>query len=107
MAPMEMLRAATRNIATAYGRSQELGTLEPGKFADLVVLNRNPLQSAKNYRDIHMVIKDGVVIDRDSLPTNPILTAALPSPSPETLAYRAHRHVGRSGFPMCPVCDGF
>jgi imidazolonepropionase-like amidohydrolase len=104
MAPMEMLRAATRNIAIAYGKDQDLGTLESGKFADMLILDKDPLQSAENYRSIHMVIKDGTVVDREALPLNPILTKPVDPPSEEILAYRAHRHVGRSGFPMCPMC---
>ena len=57
--PMEMLRAATRNIAVAYGKDKDLGTLEPGKIADLLILDKNPLQAAENYRSIHMIFKDG------------------------------------------------
>jgi amidohydrolase family protein len=102
MPAMEMLRAATRNIAIAYGKERDLGTLEPGKLADLIVLDRNPLESAANYRSIHMIVKDGVVVDRDALPLQPILTRPLAQPTEETLAYRAHRHIGRSGFPLCP-----
>ncbi|WP_129782641.1 amidohydrolase family protein [Peristeroidobacter soli] len=101
---MELLRAATRNIAVAYGKEKDLGTLEPGKIADMVILDRNPLTSAENYRSIHMVLKDGVVVDRSSLPTNPVLTRPLDPPTEEVLDYRAHRHIGRSGFPMCPMC---
>jgi cytosine/adenosine deaminase-related metal-dependent hydrolase len=71
---MELLRAATRNIALAYGKDDELGTLEPGKHADMLILDHDPLLSAKNYRSIRCVIKDGVLIDHDALPSEPILT---------------------------------
>lgn len=104
MAPMEMLKAATRNIAVAYGKDKDLGTLEPGKIADMLILNRNPLLAAENYRNIHMILKDGASVDRSALPINPILTKPLGLPTEETLAYRGHRHIGRSGFPMCPTC---
>jgi len=104
MAPAEMLKAATHNIAIAYGKDKDLGSLEPGKIADLIILDKNPFQSAENYRSIRTIIKDGAVVDRDSLPTQRFLTNSLPAPSDELLAYRAHRHVGRSGFPMCPLC---
>ncbi len=77
--PMEMLRAATRNVAVAYGVDEDLGTVEPGKIADLLILDRNPLQAAENYRSIHSVIQEGVVVDRDALPLNPVLTR---SPEP-------------------------
>jgi imidazolonepropionase-like amidohydrolase len=104
MAPMEMLRAATRNIAAAYGKSTDLGTLEPGKLADLLILDRNPLASSENYRSIHMIIKEGAIVDRDALPEKVVLAKSLDPTTEEALAYRAHRHIGRSGFPLCP-CD--
>ena len=104
MAPVEMLRAATCNIAMAYGMDKDLGTLEVGKLADLLILDDNPLVSAANYRKIHLIVKDGTSVDRDSLPTNPVLMTPLAPPAEETLAYRAHRHIGRSGFPLCPHC---
>jgi hypothetical protein len=106
MAPMEMLRAATRNIAVAYGKDQDLGTLQPGKIADMIILDEDPLQSWANYRTIHLILKDGIVVDREALPVNPILSKPAEPPSEEQLAYRAHRHIGRSGYPMCPMCMG-
>jgi imidazolonepropionase-like amidohydrolase len=75
LAPMEMLRAATRNIAAAYRKGEEFGTVEPRKVADILVLDKNPLLSAANYRSINMVIKNGSVVDRSRLPSNRLLTA--------------------------------
>jgi imidazolonepropionase-like amidohydrolase len=75
---MEILRAATSNIAAAYKRP-ELGTLEPGKVADLVILDANPLESARNYRRINAVIKDGKVVDLGSLPVAPLISVKPPS----------------------------
>ncbi len=85
LSPIEGLRAATRNIALAYKRNTELGTLEPGKIADIVVLDKDPLQSAENYRSIHMILKDGVVVDRSKLPTSPILTRSVAESPHQTL----------------------
>lgn len=98
MVPMEMLWAATSNIAAAYGKQQDLGTLEQGKIADLLILNKDPLQAAKNYRSVHLIMKDGVVVDREALPANRILTA------PGAAAVVADSPPGRyvSGrFPPC------
>jgi imidazolonepropionase-like amidohydrolase len=75
MKPMEALLAATRNIAIAYGVNKDLGTLEKGKIADLLILDASPLESAANYRSINLVMKDGNVVDRASLPTQRLLTA--------------------------------
>ena len=80
MKPMDALLAATRNIARAYKVDKNLGTLEKGKIADLLILDKNPLASAENYRAISVVMKAGEVIDRSRLPTRRLLTkqTALP-----------------------------
>lgn len=105
-APMEMLRAATRNIAVAYGVDKDLGTLEAGKIADLLILERNPLEAAENYRSIQMILKDGVPVDRDALPRNPILTRPLDAPAEEEASYKPALRAGRAA-PLCPGCMRF
>lgn len=75
MAPMEILKSATSNIARAYKVDRDIGTLEAGKIADIVILDANPLESARNYRRIHSVIKDGKVVDLQALPVAPIISA--------------------------------
>jgi imidazolonepropionase-like amidohydrolase len=73
IAPMEALKAATSNIAIALRRDKDLGSLEEGKVADMILLERNPLESADNYRSIRGVIKNGIIVDRAVLPLKPIL----------------------------------
>jgi peptidyl-prolyl cis-trans isomerase A (cyclophilin A) len=73
MPPMDAILAATRNIALAYKRP-DLGTIEKGKLADVVVLDADPLDDLNNIRKIAMVIKDGSVIDRTKLPMRKVLT---------------------------------
>src|SRR3984893_3736036 len=75
MTPMAIIQSATRNIAAAYHKQDQFGTLEPGKSADLVVLDADPLQDIENLRKISLVMKEGKVIDTDALPHNPILTS--------------------------------
>ncbi len=75
MTPMEILKSATSNVARAYKLEQEIGTLEPGRRGDLVILDANPLESARNYRRIRSVIKDGRVIDLAALPTAPVISS--------------------------------
>lgn len=72
MTPMNVLLSATRNIAEAYAQSDEIGSIEPGKKADIVLLDADPLENVENYARIAAVIKDGKVVDRDRLPENPI-----------------------------------
>jgi imidazolonepropionase-like amidohydrolase len=86
-APMDILRAATRNVAIAYRKDMDLGSLEVGKIADILILDRDPLGSARNYRSINTIIKDGAVVDRDSLPLDPILTRPPEPPSEEAASY--------------------
>ncbi|MEO8453307.1 MAG: amidohydrolase family protein, partial [Gemmatimonadota bacterium] len=74
MKPMDAILAATRNIAAAYRVLADFGTLEPGKRADLLILDADPLTSLANLRRISAVFKDGVAIDRDRLPVKPVLT---------------------------------
>ena len=103
MSPIDLLRAATRNIARAYRVDDDLGTLEVGKIADMVVLDEDPLQDAKNYRSIHAVIKDGALVDRDALPERPLLTAELRAPLEEEARYKKSLHHGER-LPGCPAC---
>jgi predicted amidohydrolase YtcJ len=103
--PIELLRAATHNIATAYGKGKELGTLEPGKIADMLILDKNPLIAAENYRSIHKIIKAGRVVDRDALPLKPIFTLPPESPVEEEARYIRFLSAAGGKFPMCP-CMG-
>lgn len=73
MAPMEILKAATSNIAQAYRVADRLGTVEKGKIADLLVLDDNPLNSAKAYTQIAEVVKEGAVVNREKLAVSTLL----------------------------------
>ena len=75
MTPMQILQAATRNIAAAYHKLDQFGTLEPGKLADLLVVDADPLADAQNLRKQSLVMKEGRVIDTSKLPTQPVLTS--------------------------------
>ena len=65
--PAAALRAATLNAARALRVDDRLGTLEPGKLADLVILDGNPLQDIRNTRSPRRVIKNGEVYDARAL----------------------------------------
>jgi imidazolonepropionase-like amidohydrolase len=59
--PMEAIQAATIVPARAMGLDKELGTVEPGKRADLIIVNGNPLESIKNIRKVEFVITNGTM----------------------------------------------
>lgn len=67
MSPMQTLRAATLNGAEYIGMDKELGSLEPGKLADILVLNANPLKNIQNTLDIYRVILNGRFYNPDNL----------------------------------------
>jgi Tol biopolymer transport system component/imidazolonepropionase-like amidohydrolase len=67
LTPMEVLRAATVHGAEAIGYAQDLGSLEPGKLADLVVLSKDPRADIKNTAAIRYVMKNGELFEGDTL----------------------------------------
>jgi hypothetical protein len=67
LTPIEALRAATLNPAKFFGLDQTLGTVEPGKIANLVVLDANPLEDIRNTQRINAVILNGRLFDRKAL----------------------------------------
>ena len=65
--PMAVLKAATRNGAYALGCGDSLGAIEPGMWADLVILENDPLEDIHNVRHVHRVIKAGRIYDPEDL----------------------------------------
>ena len=65
--PLEVLRAATLHGAEAIGYAQDLGSIEPGKLADLVVLSADPLKDIHNTSLIRYVMKNGELYEGDTL----------------------------------------
>ena len=68
MTPMDVIVAASRKAAEYLGQEKELGTVEAGKIADLLILSGNPLEDIRNSRTIEQVIYAGRLIDRDNVP---------------------------------------
>jgi imidazolonepropionase-like amidohydrolase len=69
LTPMQILQCATANAAKLFGgeTGAHIGQLAPGYFADLVILNSNPLDDIAHASDIHSVIKNGAVYPADSI----------------------------------------
>ncbi|MCE9671652.1 amidohydrolase family protein [Myxococcus stipitatus] len=66
LSPVEALRAATVNTAELLGVSASLGTLEPGKLADVVAVPGNPLQDIRKTEAVFFVMKEGVIHRHDA-----------------------------------------
>ena len=61
MSPQRAITAATRVNAEILGKGKELGTIEPGKLADIIVVRGNPLFDVTALANVEVVVKDGVV----------------------------------------------
>ena len=76
--PWEVLTAATRHGAEIIGIQEDVGTVEVGKLADLVVLEKNPLENIRHTDSLSHVVKNGEVYDADTL--DRLLPEAKPLP---------------------------
>tara|TARA_B100001146_G_scaffold157696_1_gene138845 strand:- start:21 stop:3266 length:3246 start_codon:yes stop_codon:yes gene_type:complete len=72
MSPIEALRASTMNGAEYLGMGDDLGSLEAGKLADLVILGKNPLDGIENSDSVEMVMINGRLYDAPTM--NEVIT---------------------------------
>ena len=70
LTPMAVIVAATRNAARSLGMSDELGTLEATKLADVAILDADPLQRTSHIRQVSAILKDGMLIDVAQISVN-------------------------------------
>ena len=68
IAPLDVIRIATYNSAIFLGKADQLGSVETGKLADLVLLNKDPALDINNAKSIVFVMKNGQIIDESRLP---------------------------------------
>jgi imidazolonepropionase-like amidohydrolase len=69
MAPMDAILAATRNAADLIGQSDHIGSIQAGRYADIIAVAGDPLQDVSEFERVKFVMKGGVVFKRDGLPT--------------------------------------
>ena len=62
MTPAQAIRAATSSAADLIGRAKDVGTLEPGKFADVIAVTADPLQNVRALENVGFVMKGGVAV---------------------------------------------
>ena len=62
MTPMEAIQAATKNAAEALDRTADLGAIAPGRYADLIAVDRDPLQDIHALETVAVVIKGGEIV---------------------------------------------
>jgi imidazolonepropionase-like amidohydrolase len=67
LSPLEALHAATGGAARIIGAERDFGTIEPGKWADLVILDADPTADIRNTRRIRTVMQAGRLLDRDAV----------------------------------------
>ena len=64
---LDVIRIATLNAAKFLGKEKQLGSIEEGKLADMVLLSADPAADINNSKQIHLVIKNGNLVDRGKL----------------------------------------
>lgn len=67
MTPMQAIQAATSSAADLLGHSNELGSVAPGKYADMIAVSRDPLKDISVLENVRFVMKDGVVYKENGL----------------------------------------
>lgn len=72
MTPMEVITAATKTNSQILGLDDELGTIEPGKMADIIIVDGNPLRNIEVLDYVDVVIKDGVVWYSERAASGPV-----------------------------------
>ena len=97
MTPLAALQTGTVNPARYLDREMALGTIAPGRSADLVLLDPNPLEDIANVRRIRAVVAAGRFLDRSSL--DRLLTQASCRTAVARLAFKAVAEAtSRDGF---------
>jgi imidazolonepropionase-like amidohydrolase len=74
LSPLQAIQTATLNVAQAWRKEKDYGSVEKGKVADLVIVRGNPLQNISDTQNVEMVFMDGKVVDTSYHPDykNPI-----------------------------------
>ena len=78
MSPSDAIVAATKNGARASQGLKDFGTIESGKYADILLLDADPLADIHNIRKLSFVMKEGRIVERERLPEKPVWTPARP-----------------------------
>ena len=65
--PMEVLRSATLTGSKYLGLDKEIGSLEKGKLADLIVLDKNPLEEIRNTESVRYTMVNGRLYDSETM----------------------------------------
>jgi imidazolonepropionase-like amidohydrolase len=63
LTPMQVIQGSTKYAAEMLNKQDQLGTLEAGKLADVILVDANPLQDIRNLRKINTVIQDGKIVE--------------------------------------------
>lgn len=101
LTPHEALRSATLHGARYLGMDRDLGSIEPGKLADLVVMAKNPLEDIANTHSVRYTILNGEVYDAATM------ARLTPNPTPAPVWFFHELQSGRGVIPSTAgMCEG-
>ena len=92
LTPMQAIQAATINVARAFRKDKDFGTLEPGKVADIIAIEGDPLKDIWSVQNVKLVVLDGKIIDNafHSNHKNPIRNVRPWRATPRDIAITPH-----------------
>jgi len=65
MTPMQAIQSATKNAADLLGKSDLLGSIQPGKYADIIAVSGDPLENIRVLENVKFVMKEGKVYKQE------------------------------------------
>ena len=65
LTPMQAIQAATINVAKAFRKDKDFGTVEPGKIADIIVVDGDPLKDVWATQNVKLVVLGGKIVDHE------------------------------------------
>ncbi len=105
LTPMQAIQAATVNVAKAFRKDTDFGTVEPGKVADLIAVDGDPLKDVWTTQNVKLVVLGGKIVDHEFHANHKNPIPAIRAVARDAARDRALAAFSRSGFGRCDSED--